>query len=40
MKDITLSFQDRRPVRAPGERGEELKASASLLAEVVAGGEQ
>ena len=40
MKDITLSFQDRRPVLAPGELEEKLKASASLLAEVVAGEEQ
>ena len=40
MKDITLSFQDRKPVLAPGELEEKLRASAALLAGVVAGEEQ
>ena len=40
MKDITLSFQDRKPVLAPGELEEKLRASASLLAGVVAGEKQ
>ena len=40
MKDITLSYQDRKPVLAPGELEEKVKASASVLAEVVAGEAQ
>ena len=40
MKDITLSYLDRKPVLAPGELEEKVKASASVLADVVAGEKQ
>lgn len=40
MKDITLSYLDRKPVLAPGELEEKIRASAPVLAEVVAGEAQ
>ena len=40
MKDITLSYLDRKPVLAPGELEEKIKSAAPVLAAVVAGEEQ
>lgn len=40
MKDITLSYLDRKPVLAPGELEEKIRASAPVLEAVVAGEAQ
>lgn len=40
MKDITLSYLDRKPVLAPGELEEKIRASAPVLEAVVAGETQ
>ena len=40
MKDITLSYLDRKPVLAPGELEEKIKSAAPVLAAVTAGEEQ
>ena len=40
MKDIILSYLDRKPVLAPGELEEKIRASAPVLEAVVAGEAQ
>ena len=40
MKDITLSYLDRKPVLAPGELEEKINSAAPVLSGLVAGEEQ